>query len=73
MAFYTNTIESTARPTLLARLLRPIGQFFDHLYDARNRTETVARMQNLTDADLKKLGLRRQDIVRHVYGDFNYL
>jgi uncharacterized protein YjiS (DUF1127 family) len=73
MAFYTESIDNTAKPSLLARVLRRTNQFFANLANAQNRTNTVERMQKLSDADLAKMGVRRQDIVRHVYGDIYYL
>jgi len=73
MAFYTESIDNTAKPSLWARVLRRTNQFFANLANAQNRTNTVERMQKLSDADLAKMGARRQDIVRHVYGDIYYL
>jgi len=73
MAFYTESIDNTAKPSFWARVLRRTNQFFANLANAQNRTNTVERMQKLSDADLAKMGARRQDIVRHVYGDIYYL
>jgi hypothetical protein len=73
MAFYTESIDNTAKPSFWARVLRGTNQFFANLANAQNRTNTVERMQKLSDADLAKMGVRRQDIVRHVYGDIYYL
>ena len=73
MAFYTESIDNTAKPSFLARVLRGTNQFFANLANAQNRTNTVERMQKLSDADLAKMGVRRQDIVRHVYSDIYYL
>jgi uncharacterized protein YjiS (DUF1127 family) len=73
MAFYTDSDDSNARPSFWARVLRAASQFFANLANAQNRSNIVERMQNLSDADLTKIGVRRQDIVRHVYGDIYYL
>jgi hypothetical protein len=73
VAFYTDSIDSNARTSFLARVLRGFGLLFGNLANAQNRTSIVERMQNLSDADLAKLGVLRQDFVRHVYGDIYYL
>lgn len=72
MAFYTDTIDGNAKPSFMARMLRGMGRGFAKLADAQNRTNTVERLQSLSDAELAKIGVRRQDIVRHVYSDIYY-
>jgi hypothetical protein len=73
MAFYTDTISRAADASGFARLTQVMARAFTTITDAQNRTSQVARMQDLSDADLAKLGVRRADIVRHVYRDIYYV
>ncbi len=73
MAFYTDTIDNHPKASLAARVRQGVGRFFAGLADAQNRTQAVERMQDLSDKDLAKLGVRREDIVRHVYRDIYYV
>lgn len=73
MAFYTDTIDNRPKASLATRFLRGTSRFFSTIADAQNRTNAVNRMQDLSDAELARMGVRRQDIVRHVYQDIYYL
>jgi hypothetical protein len=73
MAFYTNTIDNTPNASLAARIGQRVSCFFVRLADNQNRTGTVQRMQELSDAKLAQMGVRREDIVRHVYRDIYYV
>ncbi|MEL6684146.1 MAG: DUF1127 domain-containing protein [Pseudomonadota bacterium] len=73
MAFYTDTIESRTHTPIRTVILGAISQFFTRLTAAQNRSTDVQRMQSLSDAELAKMGLNRDDIVRHVYRDIYYV
>ncbi|PZX16286.1 hypothetical protein LX81_02138 [Palleronia aestuarii] len=42
------------------------------IMESQARTKQVERLNAKSDAELAKLGLRRQDIVRHVFRDVMY-
>ncbi|PJI91497.1 hypothetical protein BC777_0325 [Yoonia maricola] len=69
MAFYTDTIDFTARPAFS----NAIRGFFTRIIAAQNRSIDVERMQDLSDAELAQMGLTRDGIVRHVYRDIYYV
>ena len=73
MAFYTDTIESRINTPVRTAIRGAISQFFTRLIAAQNRSTDVHRMQSLSDAELAKMGLDRDDIVRHVYRDIYYV
>ena len=73
MAFYTGQIDNNPKPSFATRLGQGFARFFTNLADAQNRTKIVERMQNLSDRDLQQMGVRREDIVRHVYRDIYYV
>lgn len=73
MAFFTDTIDNHPKSALHTRIWQGLGRFFANLADAQNRTYAVERMQDLSDHDLAKMGVRREDIVRHVYRDIYYV
>ncbi len=73
MAFYTETIDNHPKSSFAARIWQGLGRFFANLANAQNRTNAVERMQDLSDHDLAKMGVRREDIVRHVYRDIYYV
>jgi hypothetical protein len=49
-------------------ILRGIADFFDLLTTAARMSEETSRLMALSDKDLARRGLRREDVVRHVYG-----
>ena len=73
MAFYTDTIESHTNTPIRTVVLGAISRLVTRLIAAQNRSTDVQRMQGLSDAELAKMGLNRDDIVRHVYRDIYYV
>lgn len=69
MAFYTNALDTPQKQNALKPLLQAMGRMFENLSDAQNRTNAVKRMQDMSDADLAKMGVPRSEIVRYVYRD----
>lgn len=54
-------------------VLGGIGNFFVRIAETNTRLAKVERLQALSDAQLEKRGLKREDIVRHVFSDMFYL
>lgn len=69
MAFYTNTRSSRSAVAGPIAFFGAIAQFVENLTDARSRSVEVQRMQHLSDRELAKMGVSRENIVRCVYGD----
>lgn len=68
MAQATTNIQ-LATPGILQR----IGAFFVRLSENNHRIRRVEQLNAMTDAQLEKLGIRREDIVRHVFADVMYI
>jgi uncharacterized protein YjiS (DUF1127 family) len=67
--------DATATRRFLDRLVQgfySLGESLSRAALARARYETMTRLQSKSDAELAQLGLRRADIVRHVFGDLYY-
>ncbi len=50
-----------------------LGGLFLSISEANHRMHQVERLQAKSDAELAELGLRREDIARHVFHDTLYL
>jgi len=59
----------TARLRPLTRLLQALGDSLAALTEARSRRDQIERLQALSDAQLLAMGLRRDQIVAHVFRD----
>jgi len=73
MAFYTNKISSTSERSAFARALTRIKSATARILATRDRSADVVRLQSLNDDDLGRIGLTRNDIMRHVYRDIYYI
>jgi len=69
MAFYTNEIEPPRKQNAFNGIFEAMGRMFESIADAQSRTDAVNRMQDMSDAELAKLGVSRNEIVRYVYRD----
>lgn len=66
--------------TSLSDKRTPIADFFNGLFsglvriaESNTRLTQVEELQKLTDEELSAKGLRRENIVRHVYRDVLYI
>jgi len=53
----------------VAGFFRSIGKSMMSAAEANHRLKTVERLQAKSDAELTAMGLRREDIIRHVFRD----
>ena len=53
----------------LSRLRDAVDGFFARLMDTSARVAEIDRLNAKSDAELARLGLRREDIPRHVFRD----
>ncbi|MBO9395769.1 MULTISPECIES: DUF1127 domain-containing protein [unclassified Shimia] len=71
------TDTTSAAPLTLGKVLaapfRAIGNGFVSLIENNSRIQQVDRLNALTDAQLAARGLKREDIVQHVFRDYMHL
>ncbi|WP_289150840.1 DUF1127 domain-containing protein [uncultured Salipiger sp.] len=72
MAFLSASQRHENAP-LLSRILAGLGDAIVAIGEANPRLRRVEALQRLSDAELAAKGLRREDIVRHVFHDVYYL
>ncbi len=68
MAHSENVQENPAVFTLAA-----VGRFLCGAHTAARRSDDLVYLQNMSDDQLAKRGIKREDIARHVFGDLNYI
>jgi len=56
----------------IGRMFAAIGSAFVHSMEQRSRRQIVQILQAKSDAELAQMGLKRDDIVRHVFSDMFY-
>ncbi|REC57308.1 DUF1127 domain-containing protein [Rhodosalinus sediminis] len=57
----------------LSALFAAIGEFFTTVAASDRRLRQVDYLQSLTDAELAERGIRREEIVHHVFRDTYYV
>ncbi|MBM9595147.1 hypothetical protein [Roseitranquillus sediminis] len=56
----------------LDRFFAGLGQGFNAYLESRSRIDEIRRLDARSDAELEAMGLRREDIPRHVFRDLLY-
>ncbi|MGR3635323.1 MAG: DUF1127 domain-containing protein [Shimia sp.] len=72
----TDTTHTTAPISLgkiFAAPFQAIGRFFVAIMESNSRIQRVDALNAMTDEQLAARGLRREDIVRHVFGDYMHV
>ncbi|MFO7919206.1 DUF1127 domain-containing protein [Rhodobacteraceae bacterium W635] len=64
---------STATAPRGRGLLARIGAIFNDITVARSRVHEVERLNAKSDVELARIGLKREDIARHVFRDVLYI
>lgn len=54
-------------------ILASIGAAFESYWHRKSRMDQIAKLNALSDEELAKRGLRREDIPRHVFRDLFYV
>ena len=57
----------------LGAVFRAIGDAFVLLAESNSRVRKAETLNAMSDVELAKRGLKREDIARHVFGDLFYL
>ena len=68
-----NATVNTSTSFNLGAPFRAIGNFFVAIMEANARVKKVEFLNSLSDEQLAKRGLKREDIVREVFKDSFYL
>ncbi len=55
------------------RILKAVAEAMTRYMERQSRADQIQRLQNKSDAELAQMGLRRADIVRHVFRDRFYV
>jgi hypothetical protein len=58
---------------LIANAFHSIGEALIKVSPGNARLQLVEALNRLSDAELARRGLRREDIVRHVFSDIYYI
>ncbi|GAB4305887.1 MAG: hypothetical protein Kow0058_18650 [Roseovarius sp.] len=64
---------SVPRQGLGTRLLAALGRAIEAHGRVASRRAAIEKLQACSDAELAALGLRREDIIRHVFRDLFYI
>ena len=68
MAYLTET-RAPANGGLLARIFRAIGHMIVAAAESQSRRQMVLHFEAMSDGVLGARGIKRDDIIRHVYRD----
>ncbi len=73
MAYTTANTAADRSGNPLTTAFAAIGNWLISISESTARARRVEQLQNLSDAQLAELGIKRQDIVRHVFRDLYYI
>ena len=59
--------------SVVLKAAKSVGKFFIAMAEANSRSQTVKMLQSKTDRQLADMGIKRADIVAHVFRDKMYL
>lgn len=68
-AFLTNSAAPLSLGRLAAAPFRAVWDFLVAVGEANSRIHRIEALQRLSDAELARRGIRREDILRHVFAD----
>ncbi|KUP90734.1 hypothetical protein [Tritonibacter horizontis] len=66
----TNTLNPLA---LIAGFFRAIGNGLVTMAESNQRLKRARNLMDLSDAELAARGIKREDIVKHAFGDIMYI
>lgn len=75
MAYASNaTTAATLNPLgLVAGFFRAIGNGLVNMAEANHRVNRARTLMALSDEQLAARGMKREDVVKHVFGDIMYI
>ncbi len=69
----TTFFAPKSQPGFARRMFRAIGDGMVVFMERQSRLDSVQRLRAKSDAELAEMGLRRDEIVRHVFRDRFFL
>lgn len=75
MTTHSTNITATPPRTLRDRIdafMVSFGQGFNAYAERRSRVHIIQALEAKSDSELQAMGLRREDIIRHVFRDLMY-
>ncbi|MCG3267437.1 DUF1127 domain-containing protein [Yoonia sp. I 8.24] len=69
MAFFTDTAAAQSQPGILSKIGSGFVAAMTRIMDAQDRSPEVRRLEALSDSELAEMGIKRDDIIRHVFRD----
>lgn len=73
MAFHTDHLSAPmSRDGLVARFLRRLSEGFEAQAATLSRRDRIEALEAMSDAELARMGLRRDQIAYHVFHDLFY-
>lgn len=69
----THSVAPISLGKIFAAPFNAIGRFFVAVMENNSRIKRVDALNALSDEQLAERGLRREDIVRHVFGDYMHI
>ncbi len=73
MAFVTTQENIAPRGNLLKSVGAAISRYFTAYMEAKSRSVEIQHLQSMSDRQLADMGLKREDIVRRVFGDMHFM
>ncbi|QDC08852.1 DUF1127 domain-containing protein [Oceanicola sp. D3] len=68
----TDSADQTGLRARLDRFFASVGMGFNAYMESRSRMHQITRLNALSDRELNAMGLKREDIPRHVFRDLLY-
>jgi hypothetical protein len=69
MAFFTDTASAQSQPGILSKIGTGIVAAMTRIMDAQDRSPEVRRLEAMSDIELAEMGIKRENIIRHVFRD----
>ena len=69
MAFFTDTASAQSQPSILSKIGTGIVAAMTRIMDAQDRSPEVRRLEAMSDVELAEMGIKRENIIRHVFRD----
>ena len=73
MATFATATPTSGVRTSFQSFRASLATAFAAYLERRTRSDEIERLNALSDAQLSKMGLRREDIARHVFRDLFYI
>ena len=73
MAYFADNTSTHSLSGGLTRALADLGNFIVNLAESNSKVRAVNALNALSDEQLAERGLKREDIVYHVFGNHFYI